>query len=320
MSELMTLGGSLPVASIFIITLVVIVKACVFFVSSQEEYLIERLGKYSRTCKAGLNFKLPFIETIVAKVSMKEVARDVERQTATTKDNVMLEVDGILYYRVIDSYKAYYGVEHYEQALIQLGKTTFRSIIGSMELTETFSKRSDMNMNIISSLSSATDVWGIQLTRFEVAELLPSPSVKDAMEEEVRASRAKRADILRSEGKRDELINIAEGEKAKEILDAEAKKQNTILKAEGDARAVELNAQAAAQSLKTIGEMAVTEEGRQAIELQIAEKAIDAKTALAKESTVLLLPENSTDIVNVAVQAMAAFNKIKTVGTGNSVE
>ena len=296
---------------LFILILVVILlKSSIKFVPQNRAYLVERFGKYQSTKEAGLNFIVPFIDRIAADRSLKEQAVDVPEQSAITKDNISLHVDGVLYFRVLDPYKATYGVDDYVFAVTQLAQTTMRSELGKMELDKTFEERDQLNTNIVTSINDASGPWGIQVLRYEIKDIVPPNSVMEAMEAQMKAERVKRAQILESEGDRQAAINRAEGAKQSVVLAAEADKTEQVLKAEGEAQAILAVAEAQAEALRKVGEAADTEEGQKAIQLDMATKAIEAKQAIAKESSIVLLPDGNTEAASLVTQAMAIINKM----------
>ena len=231
-------------------------------------------------------------------------------QSAITKDNISLHVDGVLYFRVLDPYKATYGVDDYVFAVTQLAQTTMRSELGKMELDKTFEERDQLNTNIVTSINEASGPWGIQVLRYEIKDIVPPNSVMEAMEAQMKAERVKRAQILESEGDRQAAINRAEGAKQSVVLAAEADKAEQVLKAEGEAQAILAVAEAQAEALRKVGEAADTEEGQKAIQLDLATKAIEAKQAIARESSIVLLPDGSTEAASLVTQAMAIINKM----------
>ncbi|GAA0372753.1 stomatin-like protein [Bowmanella denitrificans] len=301
----------LRIETFLLIFVVVVLKSAIIFVPQNRAYLIERFGKYQTTREAGLNFIVPFIDRIAADRSLKEQAVDVPEQSAITRDNISLKVDGVLYFRVLDPYKATYGVDDYIFAVTQLAQTTMRSELGKMELDKTFEERDQLNTNIVSAINEASGPWGIQVMRYEIKDIVPPHSVMEAMEAQMKAERVKRAQILESEGDRQAAINRAEGEKASVVLAAEADKAEQVLRAEGEAKAILAVAEAQAEALRLVGEAANTEQGQKAIQLDLATKAIEAKQAIAKESSVVLLPDSGTDAASMVAQAMTIIENIK---------
>jgi regulator of protease activity HflC (stomatin/prohibitin superfamily) len=300
----------LTAQTLVLVFVVVLLKTSIKFVPQNRAYVVERFGKFQSTKEAGLNFIIPFIDRISADRSLKEKAVDVPEQSAITKDNISLSVDGVLYFRVLDPYKATYGIDDYEFAVTQLAQTTMRSELGKMELDKTFEERDVLNTNIVSAINEAAGPWGIQVLRYEIKDIVPPQSVMEAMEAQMKAERVKRAQILESEGDRQAAINRAEGEKASVVLAAEADKEEQVLRAEGEAKAIVAVATAQAEALRQVGEAAATEEGQKAIQLDLATKAIEAKHAIAKESSVVLLPDSSTEAAGVVAQAMTIINQL----------
>lgn len=295
---------------ILLILVLFLIKSTIKFVPQNQAWMIERFGKYQSTKEAGLNFIIPFIDRVAAIRSLKEQAVDVPSQSAITKDNISLVVDGVLYFRVLDPYKATYGVDDYVFAVTQLAQTTMRSELGKMELDKTFEERDLLNANIVNSINMAADPWGIQVLRYEIKDIVPPNSVMEAMEAQMKAERVKRAQILESEGDRQAAINVAEGKKQAQVLAAEAEKAEQILKAEGEAKAIIAVADAQADALRKVGEAADTEQGQKAIQLDLATKAIEAKQAIARESSVVLLPDSGTDASSLVASSMSIINSL----------
>jgi len=308
METILSIIFSVP--GVLLIFVIVILKTGIKFVPQNRAYVVERFGKYHSTKEAGLNFIIPFLDRISADRSLKEQAVDVPSQSGITKDNISLSVDGVLYFRVLDPYKATYGVDNYIFAVTQLAQTTMRSELGKMELDKTFEERDHLNTNIVYAINQASAAWGIQVMRYEIKDIVPPASIMVAMEAQMKAERVKRAQILESEGDRQAAINVAEGQKAAGVLAAEAQKDQQVLKAQGEALAITTVAEAQAAALRKIGEAANTDAGQKAIQLDLATKAIAAKLAIAKESTVVLLPDNATDASSMVAQAMTIINQL----------
>jgi len=285
-------------------------KSSIKFVPQNRAWIVERFGKYQSTKEAGLNFIIPFIDKISADRSLKEQAHDIPGQAAITKDNISLHVDGVLYFRVLDPYKATYGVEDYVFAVTQIAQTTMRSEIGKIDLDKTFEERDMLNSRIVTAINEASEVWGVAVLRYEIKDITPPQSIMHAMESQMKAERERRAKILESEGEKQAAINIAEGEKQAQVLAAEGEKQEQILSAEGEAKAITAVADAQAQALHVVGEAAATEQGQKAIQLDLATKAIAAKEAIAKESSVVLLPDSATDASSLVAQATTIINTL----------
>lgn len=297
-------------AVVILLLVIVVLKSGIKFVPQNRAYIVERFGKYHSTKVAGLNFIIPFIDRVAADRSLKEQAIDVPSQSGITKDNISLTVDGVLFLRVLDPYKATYGVDNYVFAVTQMAQTTMRSELGKMELDKTFEERDRLNANIVASINEASAPWGIQVMRYEIKDISPPASVMDAMEAQMKAERLKRAKVLESEGARQAAINKAEGEKAAVVLAAEAEKERQVLKAEGEAQAILAVAAAQAEALHKVGEAANTEAGQKAIQLDLASKAIEARHAIARQSSVVLLPDAATDPSSVVAQAMTIINQL----------
>ncbi|HWK55152.1 MAG TPA: slipin family protein [Hyphomicrobiales bacterium] len=295
---------------LLLLFVIVLLKSSIKFVPQNRAYVVERFGKYHSTKEAGLNVIVPFIDRIAADRSLKEQAIDVPSQGGITKDNISLTVDGVLYFRVLDPYKATYGVDDYTFAVVQLAQTTMRSELGKMELDRTFEERDQLNHNIVNSINEASAPWGIQVMRYEIKDIVPPASIMDAMEAQMKAERVKRAQILESEGDRQSAINRAEGQKASVVLAAEAHKAQQVLKAQGEAEAIVAVASAQAEALRQVGAAANTPEGQKAIQLDLATKAISAKEAIARESSVVLLPDGGTEAASVVAQAMTIINRM----------
>jgi regulator of protease activity HflC (stomatin/prohibitin superfamily) len=294
-----------------------LVKTSIKFVPQNRAFVVERFGKYNKTMVAGLNLLVPFIDKVSYDQSLKEHAFDVPSQAAITKDNISLVVDGVLYLKLLDAYKASYGVDNYVYAVTQLAQTTMRSEIGKIDLDKTFEERESLNINIVNAINIASEPWGVQVMRYEIKDIEPPRTILDAMERQMKAEREKRATILESEGNRQSAINVAEGAKQAQVLSAEADKAEQILGAEGEAQAIVAVADAQAKALNTVGMVANTAEGQKAIQLNLAESAIEAKRVIAKDSTVVLLPESGSNAASVVAEAMTIVNTLnrdKTTG------
>ena len=292
------------------VLIIILIKSSVKFVPQNRAYVVERFGKYNKTMVAGLNILVPFVDKVSYDQSLKEHAYDVPSQAAITKDNISLIVDGVLYLKLLDAYKSSYGVDNYVYAVTQLAQTTMRSEIGKIDLDKTFEERESLNINIVNAINLASEPWGVQVMRYEIKDIEPPRTILDAMERQMKAEREKRATILESEGNRQSAINIAEGAKQAQVLSAEADKAEQILRAEGEAQAIIAVADAQATALNTVGNVANTPEGQKAIQLNLADRAIDAKRAIAKESTVVLLPESNSNAANVVAEVMTIINTL----------
>jgi regulator of protease activity HflC (stomatin/prohibitin superfamily) len=309
----------------FWVGLAAVIVAVVFkgvkFVPQNRAYVVERFGRYQSTRTAGLNLIIPFIDRIAYDRSLKEQAVDVPSQSAITQDNISLAVDGVLYLKVIDPYKASYGVEDYVFAVTQLAQTTMRSEIGKMPLDKTFEERDALNTAIVGSINEAAGPWGVQVLRYEIKDIEPPRTVLEAMERQMKAEREKRAVILESEGRRQSAINVAEGEKQSKVLAAEADRAEQILQAEGEAKAIEMVADAKAKALRAVGEAAATEKGQKAVQLDLATRAIAAREAIARDSSIVLMDGKSSEagaMVAEAVAIVSAMNKSEAFQSSNT--
>lgn len=282
-------------AGVVVLILITLIKTAQV-VPQRKAYVVERLGKYNRTIEAGFHILLPFLDKIAYKHSLKEVAVDVPSQMCITQDNIAIEIDGVLYLQVLDAKKASYGIEDYLYASTQLAQTTLRSEIGKLELDRTFEERDAINANIIAALDKASEPWGLKITRYEIANIAPPQSVRDALEKQMRAERERRAVIAESEGDREARINVAEGEKQEVIKQSEAVRDKQINEAEGKAREIELLATATAEGIRKIAEAIESPGGSQAVNLRIAEQYVDQFGNLAKTNNTLIIPNNLADV------------------------
>lgn len=265
-------------------------------VPQRTEYVIERLGKYSRTLGAGFHLLVPFLDKVAYRLSMKEIAIDVPPQICITRDNVSVEVDGILYIRVMDASKAAYGISNYQFATTQLAMTTMRSEIGKLDLDRTFVERESVNGQVVQAVDLASDPWGIKVTRYEIKNITPPQSVQEAMEKQMRAEREKRAEIARSEGERQAKINRAEGDRQEMISVSEGEKQKRINEADGRAAEIERVANATASGIRSIAGAIREPGGAEAVSLRIAEQWISEFGRLAKTNNTMIVPSNLSDV------------------------
>lgn len=280
-------------------------------VPQRSVFIVERLGKYSRTLDAGFHILIPFIDKIAYKQNLKEQAIDVASQICITKDNIAVEVDGILYLQVMDPTKASYGIDNYRFAVIQISQTTMRSVIGRMELDKTFEERETVNATIVSAVDKASEPWGIKVSRYEVKNIAPPQSIRDAMEKQMRAEREKRALIAESEGDKQAKINRAEGDKQEMIARSEGEKQRKINEASGTASEIEMVAIATAKGIKEIA-LAINEEGgMNAVNLRIAEQYLGEFGKLAKTNNTMIVPADLSDIAGILSSITSVLNKTK---------
>lgn len=280
-------------------------------VPQRSAFIVERLGKYSSTLEAGFHILIPFFDRVSYKHTLKEQAIDVPPQTCITKDNIAVEVDGILYLQVLDPKKASYGIDNYRFASIQLAQTTMRSIIGKLELDRTFEERESINGAIVEAVDKASDPWGVKVSRYEVKNIVPPQSIKDAMEKQMRAVREKRAVIAESEGEKQAKINVSEGEKQELIQRSEGEKMKRINEAEGRAAEIEFVAKATAEGIRQVASAIKSDGGMEAINLRVAEQYLSEFGNLAKENNTMILPTNLTDIAGVVATAMSVIDKNK---------
>ncbi|CAL8121964.1 unnamed protein product [Orchesella dallaii] len=282
----------------------------VLFVPQQEAWVVERMGRFHRILEPGLNFLIPIVDRIKYVNSLKEIAIDIPKQSAITKDNVALTIDGVLYLRIKDPYKASYGVEDPEFAITQLAQTNMRSEIGKMSLDTIFRERETLNTGIVESINKAADAWGIACLRYEIRDIKLPTRVQEAMQLQVEAERRKRAQILESEGIRESNINVAEGQKRAKILSSEAEMQEKINFAKGESDGVILKAKARAESIERIGKSLAKHSGQDAGSLIVAEQYVTAFQHLAKKSNTLLLPSDVGNVSGMVSQAMTIYKQL----------
>jgi regulator of protease activity HflC (stomatin/prohibitin superfamily) len=305
----MSAGTIFALAVLFLVVITVFKTARI--VPQKMAFIVERLGKYSKTLDAGFHILFPFLDKVAYKHSLKEVAVDVPAQICITRDNISVEVDGVLYMQVVDAKKASYGIEDYMFASSQLAQTTMRSEIGKLELDKTFEEREAINGAIIAAVDKASDPWGVKITRYEIKNITPPQSVKDALEKQMRAEREKRAAIAESEGQRQAKINVAEGEKQQNIALSEGEKMKRINEAEGRAKEIELVAIATAEGIRKIAEAINDPGGKDAVNLRVAEQYIKEFGNLAKTNNTVIIP---SDLSDVAGMVGAVTSLMKTTG------
>ena len=292
------------------IALVILVAAIVFIartfkiVPQQNAWVVERLGKFDRTLTPGLKFIVPFIERVAYRHSLKEVPLDVPSQVCITKDNTQLQVDGILFFQVTDPMRASYGSSDYLTAITQLAQTTLRSVVGKMELDKTFEERDLINASVVNALDEAALTWGVKVLRYEIKDLTPPAEILRSMQAQITAEREKRALIAASEGRRQEQINIATGEREAFIARSEGEKQAEINKAQGEAAAIATVAEATAEAIRKIAAAIEQPGGEQAVQLKVAERAVDAYCQLAKANNTMIVPGNMTEVSALIGSAM----------------
>lgn len=282
--------------------LVIIVLMYVIFtrlfqiVEFREEVIQERLGKYKKTLKPGFHFLIPFVDRPAYSQEMREQVIDVPSQTCITQDNIEVAVDGLVYLKVMDSYKASYGISNYHAAAVNLAQTTMRSEIGKITLDDTFSEREMMNENIVREIDKAADPWGIKVLRYEIKNIRPSKEIVDTMEKQMEAEREKRAEITLSEGHRQARIYESEGEQTSQVLVSEAERQRRINEARGRAKEIELIATATAKGIRRVAEAIQRPGGDVAVKTKLVEQYINQFGKIIKNSNVSVLPTETANL------------------------
>lgn len=299
------------IGTVFLIGLIIVASVAFFktirIVPQRSAFIVERLGKYRTTLNAGFHILVPFLDQVSYKHTLKEQAIDVPPQTCITQDNIAVEVDGILYLQVTDPKNASYGINNYQFASTQLAQTTMRSVIGKLQLDRTFEERETINSAIVNAVDKASDPWGVKVTRYEVKNIHPPQSIKDAMEKQMRAEREKRAVIAESEGEKQAKINVAEGDKQELIARSEGEKQKRINEAEGRAAEIEKVAEATAKGIREIASSINEKGGMDAVNLRVAEQYIGEFGNLAKTNNSLIIPSNLSDMAGMIASAMTVI-------------
>jgi regulator of protease activity HflC (stomatin/prohibitin superfamily) len=291
-------------ALIFAVIAVIFISQTFKIVPQQNAWVVERLGKYDRTLTPGLKFVVPFIEKVAYKHSLKEVPLDVPSQVCITRDNTQLQVDGIIYFQVTDPMRASYGSSNYIVAITQLAQTLLRSVIGKMELDKTFEERDTINASVVSALDEAAANWGVKVLRYEIKDLTPPAEILRSMQAQITAEREKRALIAASEGRKQEQINIATGEREAYIARSEGQRQAEINNAQGQAAAITAVADATAGAITKIAEAIRLPGGEQAVQLKVAEKAVEAYAQLAQKNNTMIVPGNMSEVSALIATAM----------------
>lgn len=295
---------TLYVVLVIAVLVIIVLAKTATIVPQQSAFVIENLGRYSRTLQAGFHILVPFVERIAYKHNLKEEALDIPEQICITKDNVQVGVDGVLYMQVLNASNASYGITNYRFALIQLAQTTLRSEIGKIDLDRTFEERATINANVVAELDKASEPWGVKVLRYEIRNINPPQDVLTAMEKQMRAEREKRAVILASEGERDAAINQAEGDKQRVIKASEANKQQQINEALGQAEAIMAIATATAEGLRQVGMALSGQGGVEAMQLRVAEQYVREFGQLARDAKgTLIVPANLADISSMIAVA-----------------
>jgi regulator of protease activity HflC (stomatin/prohibitin superfamily) len=296
---------------VLVLFLVFLFSKTIRIVPQRTAFIVERLGKYHATLNAGMHILIPIVDKVAYKQNLKEIAIDVPPQTCVTRDNVSVEVDGILYVQVTDPHKASYGIQDFTFAVIQLSQTTMRSVVGKLDLDKTFEERESMNGVIVASVDKASDPWGVKVTRYEVKNIHPPQSVKDAMEKQMRAEREKRAQIAESEGDKQSRINRAQGEKQQMIELSEGEQLKRINEAEGRAQEIERIATATAEGIRRIAASINMEGGKEAVQLQVAQDYIKEFGKLAQTNNTMIVPANVSDISTMIATATKIFDNVR---------
>jgi regulator of protease activity HflC (stomatin/prohibitin superfamily) len=301
------------IAIVLVIIAVIFITRSVKVVPQQNAWVVERLGKYHAALSPGLNFLMPFIDKVAYKHSLKEIPLDVPSQVCITRDNTQLQVDGILYFQVTDPMRASYGSSNYIMAVTQLAQTSLRSVIGKLELDKTFEERDIINAQVVQAIDEAALNWGVKVLRYEIKDLTPPKEILHAMQAQITAEREKRALIAASEGRRQEQINIATGEREAFIARSEGEKQAAINKAMGDATAITAIAEATARAISKVAASIAQPGGEQAVQLKVAEKAVEAYGKVAADATTtLIVPSNMTEVSALISSAMQMARVSKT--------
>jgi len=303
------LTPAVTILLMMVIFALIVLKQSIHVVPQREAFVVERLGKYHKTLSAGFYILIPFVDRVAYRHTLKEQAVDVASQTCITKDNVAVEVDGILYLQVIDAVRASYGINDYLFASSQLAQTTMRSVIGKLDLDNTFVERDTINATIVDAVDKASDPWGVKITRYEVKNITPPRSINEAMEKQMRAEREKRAQILESEGERQAKINRAEGRRQETIAISEGEKQKRINEAEGQAAQIQLVARATAAGIEEIARSIQAPGGADAVSLRVAEQYLMEFGKLAQTNNTMIVPSDLTDISSVLAISKKVLNK-----------
>lgn len=289
----------------------VVIKSTIQIVPQQHAAVVERLGKFDRILSPGLGFTIPFLEKVAYRHSLKEMVLDVDSQVCITKDNTQLRVDGVLYFQVTDPRQASYGSTNYVLAITNLAQTSLRSVIGKLEMDETFEKRDAINVAVVQALDEAATNWGVKVLRYEISDLTPPDEILRAMQLQITAERTKRALVTESEGKKREDINIAEGNRQAAILKSEGEQQSMINYAQGEAQALLTIAQATAESLERVARATQSPGGMDAVNLSVAERYVDAFKEVAQEGNTLILPANMSDMGGMIAAALTMVKATK---------
>ena len=303
--------GTLIVFVAFAFLVIIVLVKTAVVVPQQTAVVVERLGKYAGTLNAGFHVLVPFVDAIRYRHTLKEQTIEIPAQICITRDNVQVHVDGVLYLQVLNPERASYGISSYLFAIMQLAQTTLRSEIGKIVLDKTFEERTNINTAVVSELDKATESWGIKVLRYEIKNITPPETILRAMQAQITAEREKRALIAKSEGQKQQEINIAEGEKQAAILKSEGAKAAVVNKAQGDATSIRLIAEATAAAVTAVAEALAKEGGQQAANLKVAEQYVNAFAYLARTNNTLIVPANMGDMATLITSAMTMLEKAR---------
>ncbi len=301
----MLLEGTAIVMLVVLALVITFIVKAVTIVPQQHAWVVERLGKFHATLGPGLTIVIPFVDRIAYKHSLKEIPLDTPSQVCITKDNTQLAVDGVLFFQVTDPQRASYGSSNYIVAITQLAQTTLRSVVGKLELDKTFEEREFINHSVVSSIDEAAMNWGVKVLRYEIKDLTPPAEILRAMQAQITAEREKRALIASSEGRKQEQINIATGEREGAIARSEGQKQAQINIAQGEAGALVAVAEATAEAIRKVAASIRSPGGIEAVNLKVAERYVEAFSGLAKTGNTLVLPANLADVGGLVAAALA---------------
>ena len=290
---------------------VVILLKTARVVPQREQFVVERLGKYAKTLDAGFHILVPFVDVVAYKHTLKEQTVDVPSQSCITKDNISVEIDGVIYLQVNDARAASYGIQDYMFATSQLAQTTLRSEIGKIELDRTFEERETINSQVVHAVDRAAEPWGVKILRYEIKDIVPPASVKDALEKQMRAERERRAVVASSEGERQARINVSEGERQEAINLSEAEKLRQINEAEGRAEEIRLIAEATAAGVRAVGAAVSEPGGKDAINLRVAEQWVTEFGKLAKVNNTMIVPAQLGDVSTLVSTVMGTMGNIQ---------
>jgi regulator of protease activity HflC (stomatin/prohibitin superfamily) len=299
-------------AIVFLVVVIIFITRSIKVVPQQHAWVVERLGKYHTTLTPGLSFVVPFVDKVAYKHVLKEIPLDIPSQVCITRDNTQLQVDGILYFQVTDAMRASYGSSNYIIAISQLAQTSLRSVIGKLELDKTFEERDIINAQVVAAIDEAALNWGVKVLRYEIKDLTPPKEILHAMQSQITAEREKRALIAASEGRRQEQINIATGEREASIARSEGEKQAVINKAQGEAASISAVAEATAGAIERIAAAIRLPGGAEAVQLKVAEKAVEAYSKVASDATTtLIVPGDMTQVSALIGSAMKMVQAVQ---------